>query len=246
MANNNYSNNQQNQEQTTKKSALVYDKNSVDGCLDGVIVPMNMTGIVIKETTNSLADKIVNMFANEYDIPELEHCLFYPVNDKTGELVDFDAVLYFNTNVGNKVKNIYKMGTGNGRTSDGRPDLMRLAGSRTANGAFNFNDKFRNAFAGVANTDRDGNIVVKAVPESNNIAILECNFFRLLALCLGVTSHDPYDFTVAECFPMNNGGGHDFGLVIVKEMLAGNNRRAKSGTNYAALDSKRINGHRYR
>jgi hypothetical protein len=215
--------------------------------LDGVIVPMNMTGIVVKETTSSLADKIVNLFASEYDIPELEHCLFYPQYDKTGDLVDFDAVLYFNTNIGNKNKNIYKMGAYNGRTNDGRVDLMRLAGSRTSNGAFNFNDKFRSAFASVAHTDRDGNMIVKAVPESGHIAILECNFFRLVALCLGITSGDPFDFTIAECFALNNGNGSpDFGLVIVKEMLVGSSRRAKSGTNYAALDNKRINGHRYR
>ena len=249
MANNNYqNNNQQNQDRAaTRTTSLVFDKRQLEGCIDGVSIPMTMTGIVMKDTTNSLADKIVNLFANEFNIPELEHCLFYPRKDKTGEIVDFDAVLYFNTNIGNKTKNIFKNGTGGGRTNDGRPDLMRLAGSRTANGAFDINDNFRKTFASVALTDRDGKIIIKAVPDSPNIAIVECSFFRLLALCFGITSNDPYDFTIAECWPLNNNSGTpDFGLVIIKEMISGHTRRAKSGTNYAALDTKRINGHNYR
>lgn len=249
MANNNYQNaNTQNSNQAnTHTTSLVFDKRQLDGCIDGVSIPMSLTGIVMKDTTSSLADKIVNLFVNEFDIPELEHCLFYPVKDKTGELVDFDAVLYFNTNIGNKMKNIYKVGSNGSRTNDGRVDLMRLAGSRTASGAFNINDKFRSTFANVAQTDRDGNIIIKAIPDSPHIAIVECSFFRLLALCFGISSSDPYDFTVAECFPLNNNSGSpDFGLVIIKEMITGQSRRAKSGTNYAALDSKRINGHRYR
>lgn len=247
MANNNYQNNNQETQKTQKVTSLVFDKRQLEDCINNVTIPMSMTGVVIKDTTNSLADKIVNMFAGEFDIPELEHCLFYPVYDKAGELVDFDAVLYFNTNAGNKFKNISKAGSGAGRTNDGRVNLMALAGSRTATGVFDINDKFRKTFAPVANTDRDGNIIIKAVPESANIAVVECNFFRLLALCLGISSNDPFDFTVAECYPLNNNhGSPDFGLVIVKEMIVGQNRRVKSGTNYAALDNKRINSHRYR
>ena len=244
--NNNYQNNQnQTQANNTRTTSLVFDKRQLEGCIDGVSIPMSLTGIVMKDTTSALADKIVNLFVSEFDIPELEHCLFYPVKDKNGEIIDFDAVLYFNTNIGNKVKNIYKVGTNGGRTNDGRVDLMRLAGSRTASGAFNINDKFRSTFASVAQTDRDGNIVIKAVSETPHVAIVECNFFRLLALCFGISSNDPYDFTVAECVPINGNGAPDFGLVIVKEMITGHNRRVKSGTNYAALDNKRINSHRY-
>ena len=245
MANNQINNNE-NQAQK-KVTSLVFNKNQFNECVDSVSIPMNLTGIVIKDTTNSLADKIVNLFVSEFDIPELEHCLFYPVRDKNGELIDFDAVLYFNTNIGGKLKNIYKVGSNGGRTNDGRVDLMSLAGSRTANGAFNINDKFRKAFATVANTDRDGNIIIKAVADAPHIATVECSFFRLMALCMGIGSNDPFDFTVAECYPLNNNGGSpDFGLVIVKEMVSGHGRRAKSGTNYSALDSKRINSHRYR
>ena len=245
MANN--QNNHENQTQQNKETCLIFDKRQFNNCVDDVAIPMNLTGIIIKDTTNSLADKIVHLFTEEFDIPELEHCLFYPVRDKSGELVDFDAVLYFNTNIGGKMKNIYKVGTNGGRTNDGRVDLMRLAGSRTANGAFNVNDKFRKAFASVANTDRDGNIVIKAINDTPHIATVECSFFRLMALCLGISSNDPFDFTIAECYPLNNNGGSpDFGLVIVKEMITGNRRHTKSGTNYAALDNKRINSHRYR
>ena len=221
-----------------------------EGLLEGLLTtaaPFKTVGVEFVETTESLAAKIVDVFDETFGIHEIDHCLLYPRRNKQGQVVDFDAVLYFNTAKGGNNKTIKRVGDNqNSRRQDGRTNLMALVGQRTQSGAFDISDEFKKAIAPYAELDNNGNIVVFADEHRKEIAMVEANFFKLLAMLLDIKSTDSYDFTVADCTPVNNREDClNFRLIIVKEILPDNRRRNKSGINYDAMDRKRIQKRRY-
>lgn len=221
-----------------------------DGLLEGLLetaVPFKTAGVEFVETTDSLAAKIVDVLDETFGIHEIDHCLLYPRRNKQGQVVDFDAVLYFNTAKGGNNRTITRLGeNNNSRRQDGRTNLMAYVGQRTPSGAFDLSNEFKKAIAPYAELDNNNNIVVYADENRKEIAIVEANFFKLLAMLLNVKSNDCYDFTVADCVPVNNREDCiNFRLIIVKEILPDNRRKNKSGINYDALDRKRIQKRRY-
>ena len=46
------------------------------------VIPIAPTGAIYKESTSSLANKIVDMFVNNFGIIECDHVFIYPLMDK--------------------------------------------------------------------------------------------------------------------------------------------------------------------
>lgn len=246
MANN--ENRNSNQQQYNK------DKFSPENILKDLTytsIQLPIAGVEYIDTTDSIANKVVDMI-DAMGIHEIDHCLINPARDRnTNELIGFDVVLYFNTRKGNpNNRTIYRVGVDDNRRDGNRVNLMSIIGSRTTNGNFDITSEFKKAIAPFANLDNNGNIVIMGTDMNPDIAVIECKFFDLMTVALGIESNDCYDYTIADCTPVNNRNDCiNYRLVIIKEVIPeANRRRNKSGINYDVMDRKRINrrrGNRY-
>ena len=212
-------------------------------------IPIAPFGALYRETTTSLANKIVDLLSNNFGIIETDHVFMYPVTDKNNRIVDFDMYIYFNT------RNSAKTGRPAGitritnnkatRGNDGRVDLSGLVGGNFGNGGFRMEDNFKKVIGSLAVLNNDGNIVVQADREHNFIAVIRCDFFKAIGLCLGITSDDNYDFSVIDCQAFrNNAENLDYTIVFTKEISMNNRRRGKDGINYEYADRRNMKSRR--
>lgn len=213
----------------------------VQGCLQTAI-PIAPIGAIYRETTTSIANKVVDMLNNTFGIIEADHVFMYPVSDKTGRIVDFNMVIYFNC-ANNRGGN-YTIRRMNGKANNyngGRLDLTGLAGAQMGNGGFEMTPDFKKRIASIACLDDNNNIVVKPDPNHNMVAVIQCDFFKVIALCLGISPDDNYDFSILDCQPFrNNADSLDFTLIFTKEIRTENRRRGKDGINYEYSDRRNM------
>ena len=206
------------------------------------VIPIAPTGAIYKESTSSLANKIVDMFVNNFGIIECDHVFMYPVQDKAGRIVDFNLTMYFDTTRGGANSTITRAsGPKAASIGNGRADLRGLVGAKLSNGGFNITQTFKEKIGAVAELDNDNRIVIKADPDYNKIACVECNFFKIIGLCLGVSSDDNYDFSIIDCTPFRNSADNlDYNLVLTKEISAQDRRRGRNGINYEYADRRNM------
>ena len=207
-----------------------------------VSIPINPTGAIYRESTSQLANFIVDMLANTFHLTEADHAFMYPVKDKTGRIVDFQLHISFDTRNGGQNPNISRVtGKNNKQTSGNKPDLMAIAGARFTNGGFRLSDDFKKTMSSIAIT-QDGNIVVNADPAYDFIGVVECDFFKVIGLCLGIKSSDNYDFSIVSCDPVKVAGevSLDYMLTITKEITDNVSRRGKKGIDYSMSDMRML------
>ena len=226
-----------------QQGRLAREEDLIAGLRD-VSIPMSPSGVLFKETTSSLSNKICDLFARTLNIPECDHVVMIPIEDeKTRSIIDFALVVSFDITRGNQYGNIRKL-SGKKQAYNmggGKQDLRPLAGTRMTNGGYTTSDAFKKAFASLAKKDNDGNIIIRTEETDQRVAVIECDFFKVLEIALGITSDDHYNFAIADCQPINSGNGRslDYSLLILKEIDDGvSNRRGKSGINYEFADVK--------
>lgn len=214
-----------------------------------VTMPVAFLGFT--DNTKSLGNKIVDMIATTYNIPEIDYVFMGPIMDNTGKVVDFDMTLFFDTSrTRGQKSNISRLSNGNGRgvnrTQNGGFDARGLVCNRMRDGGYTLSDNFTACLGGVAILDEDGNIIVNADEDDARIATVDVDFFKMMAIVLGIPSNSIYDYAIISTTPMNNSKDCiDYNLIIGKEIGSGNNsRRSKSGTNYANRARKRAAANR--
>lgn len=226
---------------------------AVAGLFDtAVTLPITFLGFT--DNTKALGNKIVDMIANTYNIPEIDYVYMGPIIDNAGKVVDFDMTLYFDTSRTRSQKaNISRLG-GNGRKginrmANGGIDGRSLVCNRLRNGGYELSDTFISCLGGVAVLDDDGNIIVNADEDDPRIATVDVDFFKMMAIVLGIPANSIYDFAIISTTPMNNSKDCiDYNLIIGKEIGSGNGvrRSGKSGTNYANRARKKAAANRRR
>lgn len=209
------------------------------------VIPINPVAAEYRETTSTLCQFIVDMFANSFKIAETDHAFVYPVRNKQNQIVGFNLNLYFNTRGNNQNKNIWRVSGAKAQNNNGRPDLMALAGARMSDGGFKMSDTFKQIMCPIS-AGGDNKIEVKADINNRDVAVIECDFFAVLAMCLDIKSDDNYDFTILSCDPVRDGQDSLDYLLSFRKEISGNNRKGKRGYDYADSDryAMRTNGRR--
>lgn len=203
-------------------------------------IPISPTGAIYRETTANIARFVVDMLANSFKIHEADHVFMYPIKDKSNRIVDFNLLIYFDTRRGGNNPNISRVNGNKKQTSDNRPDLMAIAGTRFSNGGFQLSEHFKKVITPIAIT-QDGNIVVKADPNHSFVGVIECDFFKVIELCLGITSTDNYDFSIIGCDQVRGTNeGLDYFLTFTKEISDNVNRKGRGGIDYSVSDMRTI------
>lgn len=220
-----------------KNKGRLTKESLVEGLTD-VAIPMDLTSATFTTDTNSLGDAITDLIQNTYNIGEIDHVFVYPVqNTKTRELETFGVAMYFNTGKTGE-GNISRIG--GGKTSNNRgngPDLVSFISNKTQSGGFRMTPEFKEVIGTLSILDRDGNIVVRPDNDAPQLAIIEGDFFRLVAMIMKVRDDEPYDFTIESCVPMNNRKDCiDYKLKISKEIIPMKRKSKKSSYNYDYRD----------
>lgn len=234
MANPN-DNNRFNQNQFDPRSLL-------DG-LDKIAVPQNKVGNLYREKTSKLQGLFEDLIANTYGIQEIDHVFIAPKLNRDGSLANIYCRAYFNTR---DVTNGDIVRTGIGAPNGKRMTVVQmLGGAASGSGDFELSDKFKSVFAPLALSEDNNKLIVHAVPGSKDYACLDIDFFAMMSLALGISSNDPYDFSIITAKPL---GGDDFLLLYSKFIEVGSGKRGRHKgrqINYKELDKEfaRQNNH---
>lgn len=210
--------------------------------LDQTTIPLRRVGSEFEGTTSVIASQIVDMMNNTYRIQECDHTFMYPVRNEKGHICDFDLYLYFNTKGGTNIKRAGSKGQRTNTNGNGGVDLRDFLGGKSSTGGFVLNDTFKTVIGSIAILDDDDRIVVEAEKDNPNSAVVKCDFFKVVALVLGIEHDDPYDFNIISCSPINNGGREalDYNLSIIKRISMNQNRRGRQGFDYSSSDLRRM------
>ena len=212
---------------------------SADGLLEQVndtAIPMPKKGVIFKETTPNLSAKIVDLIATTYGIPEVDHCYMCPELDNQGRPVSMNAILYFNPdyNGGNitRPKGVSKRG--GVRLDDGSSDLRGLVTNRVSTGGFQLSDKFKKYIAPIADLDDNGNIRINST--KGGLAVVDIDFFKLIAVILKIDPDSNFDFEISELEPLGNKNNSIDYSISINKFVTPQRKRSKRGINYDDLD----------
>lgn len=219
-----------------------YNNNNPKGGqdLEAGLVPaieMSELGRVYIESTQSIANKVVPLFEASAGIRGVDNIIITPrlSNDEVG-VERLYATAYINVGQGS---GIYYRGKGNSRRDSGRINILDLNGGNSGNstGPFGMTDEFRSAIQAFCRIDHNGNPIVRLerVPNTKDVASIELDANKVLALALGVESKGNYDFSVLRCEPIPS-PENNFNLLLYKYIYSTGVTQGRSKkVNYAAV-----------
>lgn len=228
-----------------------YNNNPKDGqnLVAGLVpaIEMSELGRAYIESTQSIANKVLPLFESTAGIRGVDNIIFTPrlSNDEVGiEQLYVRAYI----SVGNG-SGIYYRGKNNNRRDSGRINILDLNGGNSGNstGPFGMTDEFRSAIQAFCRIDHNGNPIIRLekVPNAKDVASIELDANKVLALALGVTNTGNYNFSVLRCEPIPS-PGNNFNLILYKYIYSTGVTQGRSKKiNYAAVSDElldRYNG----
>lgn len=227
MANNN--NNRFNQNQYTPEELI-------EG-LTKTAVPLNQSGIIIRERVSALQTKIEDLIANTWGIAEIDHVYLSVVTDRNGVLRDILTRAYFNTY---DVTNGDIVRTGRGKTNNkGVFNAVEyMGGAAVATGDFQLSDKFKKSFAAVALTD-DDKLDVRSLENNPGIGILDLDTRAIMSVVLLIDEASPYNFEIPSAQNVGSNNDPEYILKIEKYIDLSSRKRGRHKgrrVNYAEHD----------
>ena len=209
--------------------------------LTDTAIPIPLKGVIFKDTTPNLSSKIVDLIATTYGIPEVDHCYICPETDNQGRVVSMGAVLYFNPdyNGGNITRPKGASKKGGIRLDDGSADLRGLVSNKVVTGGFHISEKFKKYIAPIAILNDDGDIVIRAT-RNGGMAMVDIDFFKMIAVVLKIDPDSNLDFEVTELEPIGKNNSIDYSISITKYVTP-QRKKSKRGINYDDLDREYSN-----
>lgn len=204
--------------------------------LDDTAIPIPKKGTIFKDTTPNLSSKIVDLIATTYGIPEVDHCYMCPEVDNQGRVVSMNAILYFNPdcNGGNITRPKGAAKRGGVRLDDGSSDLRGFVNNKVSTGGFHLSEKFKQYIAPIACLDDNGNIIIKST--KGGMAVVDVDFFKLIAVVLKIDPESNFDFEVIELEPLSNKSSNIDYSISISKFVTPQRKRSKRGFNYDELD----------
>lgn len=227
------------------KNINPFDPKTMVSRLSETIIPVSAYGYCFKETCSSLETKIEDLFRNNLNITETDHVFIYPVIDERGGgLCEVRCFVYFDTSIPN-ARNIVRSSSGMETSGGGRKSILDyVPGARGGNSEFTLSESFKQVFTPIAILTDDGNIEVKKMPKDKRVAVIELDFFLLMAMALDINDDDPYNFTVLAVDATNNyrqGGGYEDATILMTKYIdnkkrSGRNKGHGRKIDYRAMD----------
>lgn len=228
-----------------------FDPKTIVSNLSKTIIPMNTHGICFRDTCSTLESKIMDLFTETLHIPETDHVLVYPViEERGGNVCEIKCFVYFDTSIPNatNIKRASNVVDG----GEGRRTILDFAPGRSVNGEFIPNDTFKAVFTPLAMLDDEGKIIIRKMPKDKRVAVIELDFFLLMAMVLDIDDDDPYNFTVLAVDSTNNfrqGGGYEDVSILMMKYIdnrkrSGRNRGRGKKIDYRSMDRELMGGGR--
>lgn len=221
-----------------------YDPNVLREGLDKEpLIPLNYRGPLYDTTCSAFGQSCVDMLCNTFGLPSTIFMHVWPTIDRRGgEVTDVYTVVAFDASLGNK--DIWINGNTNPNQNNGGVKMItQYKNVRTSGAKFGISDAWKKVIGGLAaKYDSDGKIVIDAPSYEQikrdgrfkNFAYVELDFFKLVAMVLGIGSNDPYDFTIDfEQGKMGKDGYEDCHMAIHKFV----GKRKSNKFNYAKFDT---------
>lgn len=221
------------------------------------LMTVNCSGFKLADTgwtftTPVIQNDVVELISG-YGVAEIDSVYMWPQRDKSGNIVNFGMVAYFIVDNSNK-GNITRVGANNNGKSSSNSLRSRVT-NKGRSGDFIANQQFISALSPIAMFDDDGNIVINSDPgedngdddnnrrKENNLAMVYLDFWKVMALLLGVRNDSPCDFEITECNPLNNSKNCiDFVGKVRKIANYDNTRRSKKNRfNYENRNRRLLN-----
>lgn len=203
-------------------------------------------GKVFNDTTQGLAEKLLDEFRTTYGIPEMDKIIITPklARNSTG-VSDVTVTAYFA--VGGAGGNVYYRGKGGAnKTNEGRISLLQTAGSGSGGaGIFGTSKEFESVMKPLCRVNADNGkpmMNLRAV-QGTNVASLELDFSSVMCLILGIMPNDQYDYIILQMTPIANTSNY---TMLYMKYIAGNGSKKgkSSGINYARIEQdlfRRVN-----
>lgn len=215
--------------------------------VEGLNPLANMTkiGHIYRDTLQGLSEKVMELITSDYGIPELDNIMIIPKlsNNNPAGASELVATAYFSTSDGNG--NIFYRGKGHNRNNNGRISMVGNINTGGNTGPFAVSDHFRQVFNPLCNVNTVNGrdkvaMTFKTVPGCNRTASLDLNANAVIALALGITPTDNYEFMIMNISPISN--TTNFSVVLAKYIMSSGVRKGKnSSINYAKLEQEQFN-----
>ena len=206
----------------------------VNGLTD-VSIPLDISGAIFMMDTPTLGSQLMSLIDESFKISEIDHIYIYPKYEQ-GQITDFGLTMYFLANK-NGTGDISRLSGGQKRNNRGSLDLSAFINNKTSSGGFKISDKFKTCIGTLSNLDKEGNIIIRADKDMPQLAVVEGDFFKIMALALKIDESSPYDFVITDCQPINNSKNCcDYRMKIMKEIQPVKKKSKRSSINYDYRD----------
>lgn len=206
------------------------------------VIELPEVGKVFRDTTSKVAEKIAEEIRTTGGISELDKIILTPKMARNSVGVSYVEVMaYFNLRTTSGSQNIFRRGKKGNNNSGGGKTMMVNFGGGGNHSNYGMSDAFKEIFSDLVPQNDNGKAQYKfkQVQGVNGIVGLELDFNQVMALALGVSSNDAYDFSVVSVYPIGN-GNNDFCIVTMK-LIAGSQKGKTSGVNYSRIQQDRFN-----
>jgi hypothetical protein len=220
-----------------------YGADLIKGLAPAIEIPQ--IGNLFQDTTQGLAEKLLDEFRTTYGIPETDKIIITPrlARNNTG-VSDITVTVYFALD--NASGNVYYKGKGNkgNKGNNGRINVLGVSGG-SGTGQFGTSEKFNQVMKPLCKVSEKGKPIMnlKAVPGTHSVCSLELDFSSVMCIALGIKPNDAYDYLILQLTPVAN--TNNYTMLVVKYFSGNGSRKGKSsGINYARIEQdlfRRVN-----